>query len=254
MRFPRRLRWRRLIPRRRRLRRLRGEGKRGKKLNLTDEQAEDALSVLATLSLNADILGVLAGNGGLDVLGAFLLGKKNRRNLAALAAGFTVCGRIVAATPDLADTAKRLGLIENASAVVSMEHKRADLAMKWWARLDVYLVSAMLAPQTQTTNQQTADLGLRVWLANANASLRAHAAQAAAAEAEMDQRTGAPAKPRPPPLPDATTPLLLVLRIHRHAHADDERRARAARLLGWVSAVPGPLGEAVQKVIAYPAD
>ena len=102
---------------------------------------------------------------------------------------------------------------------------RADLAMKWWARLDVYLVSAMLAPQTQTTNQQTADLGLRVWLANANASLRAHAAPAAAAEAEMDQRTGAPAKPRPPPLPDATTPLLLVLRIHRHAHADDERRA-----------------------------
>ena len=49
-------------------------------------------------------------------------------------------------------------------------------------------------------------------------------------------------------------PIPQLLRIHRHAHADDERRARAARLLGWVSAVPGPLGEAVQKVIAYPAD
>ena len=112
------------------LRRLRGEGKKGKKVDLTDAQAEDALSVLATLSLNADILGVLAGNGGLDVLGAFLLGKRNRRNLAALAACFTVCGRIVTATPDLAGAARRLGLLENASAVVGMEHKRADLAMK----------------------------------------------------------------------------------------------------------------------------
>lgn len=112
------------------LRRLRGEGKKGKKLSLTDEQAEDALSVLATLSLNADILGVLSGNGGLDVLGAFLLDKKNRKNVSALAACFTVCARMVAATPDLSHTAKRLRLLDNASSVVSMEHKRADLPMK----------------------------------------------------------------------------------------------------------------------------
>ena len=89
------------------------------------------------------------------------------------------------------------------------------------------------------------------------AALKARSAEIEAAKAAgkpVPAAAGAPAKPRPPALPDATTPLLLVLRIHRHAHADDERRARAARLLGWVSAVPGPLGEAVQKIIAYPAD
>ena len=112
------------------LRRLRGEGKNGKKVKLTDEQAGDAMSVLATLSLNADILGVLSGNGGLEVLGSFVLDKANRDNLSALAACFTVCARIVAATPDLSDTATRLGLIENAVSIVSMEHKRADLPMK----------------------------------------------------------------------------------------------------------------------------
>ena len=112
------------------LRRLSGEGKNGKKLSLTDEQAEDALSVLSTLSLNANILGVLSGNGGLDVLGAFITDKKNRKNITALASCFTVCARIVVATPDLSDAALNMGLLENASNVVSMEHKRADLPMK----------------------------------------------------------------------------------------------------------------------------
>ena len=112
------------------LRRLSGEGKKGKKVTLTDNQSEDAMNVLATLSLNAYCLGVLAGNGGLNVLAAFCHNKSNRKNIGALAPTYLVCARMVGSTPHLATEAVQLGLIKSAAAALSPLHKRADLPMK----------------------------------------------------------------------------------------------------------------------------
>jgi len=112
------------------LRRLSGEGKKGKKIILTDEQSEDAMNVLQTLSLNAYCLGVLAGNGGLEVLATFCHDKVNRKNVAALSPCYYVCARMIGSTPHLAEEAVKLGLVKSAAAAVSPEHKRADLPMK----------------------------------------------------------------------------------------------------------------------------
>ena len=92
---------------------------------------------------------------------------------------------------------------------------RADHAVRWWARLDLYVGSALLGH---------AELGLRNWLAKANASLRAFPAGA-----EDDGL-------------DAPTPLLLLLRIRRHPRADAERRRRANQLMEWLSRAPPPVG------------
>lgn len=103
---------------------------------------------------------------------------------------------------------------------------RADLAVAWWARLDLYLASAFL---------MHAELGLRPWLANANASLRAYPAGLA------DDAL------------DAPTPLHLVLKLLRHPRADEERKERAARLLKWVCSAPEPVGAQVAAVVGAAA-
>jgi hypothetical protein len=96
---------------------------------------------------------------------------------------------------------------------------RADLAVRWWGRLDLYVGCALLGH---------AELGLRSWLAAANATLRAY-------PAEDGQ-------------PDAQTPLLLVLRLRRHPHADEERKWRATRLLEWLSKAPEPVGTIMREL------
>jgi len=112
------------------LKRLSGQGKKGKSISLTEDQSTDAMNVLSTLSLNAYCLGVLAGNGGLEVLSSFVHDKKNRKNVGAIAPCYQVCARMIGSTPHLAPAAVKLGLIVSAGAAISPLHKRADLPMK----------------------------------------------------------------------------------------------------------------------------
>jgi hypothetical protein len=112
------------------LKRLAGQGKKGKKITLTEEQAEDALNVLKTLSSNPQTLGVLAGNGGLAVLTSFVQSKSNRKNIGALTPCYYVLARMVGSTPELSNEAVSLGLVQSAADVVHPNHKRADLPFK----------------------------------------------------------------------------------------------------------------------------
>lgn len=102
---------------------------------------------------------------------------------------------------------------------------RSDLAVAWWARIDLYLASAMLLH---------AELGLRPWLQDGNTSLRAYPLN----DSQED------------PSPDSTTPLSLILRVQRHPRADDARRMRVAKLLGWLCGAPAPLGPHIAEVVA----
>ena len=112
------------------LKRLSGQGKKGKKITLTEEQAEDALNVLKTLSANPSTLGTLAGCGGLPVLATFVHAKANRKNINALAPCYYVMARMVGATPHLALEAVQLGLVQSAADIIHPDHKRAGLPLK----------------------------------------------------------------------------------------------------------------------------
>jgi hypothetical protein len=92
---------------------------------------------------------------------------------------------------------------------------RADLVVRFWERLEVYLGSAILGH---------AELGTRSWLAAADAHLRRD---------DAEEHTAS-----------ATTPLELLLSIAQHPSADVTRRARVAQLLAWLSRAPPPVGAA----------
>ena len=113
---------------------------------------------------------------------------------------------------------------------------RADLAVRWWSRLALYLGSAILGH---------AELGLRGWLATANASLRAHQVAtprtARGGGGGGGGRVGDSESRR-----DAPTPLALMLRIARHPLADDARRQRIAQVLEWLGAAPPPVGSMIE--------
>jgi hypothetical protein len=106
---------------------------------------------------------------------------------------------------------------------------RADLAVRWWARLHCYVGAALLGHP---------ELGTRRWLDAANASLRAYrggfvdaAADYVAVDARLATASAAAAQAEPELLLDAPSLAVLVLRIARHPHADDERRRRANALV-----------------------
>ena len=100
---------------------------------------------------------------------------------------------------------------------------RADLAVRHWERLDLYVASAVVG---------SADLGQQQWLATAAANLRARGAdggEPVAATASL-----APA-----------TPLALLLALARDPRADGQRRERLRQLFEWLSAAPAPAGPEV---------
>jgi hypothetical protein len=124
------------------LKRLSGLGKKGKSITLTEDQAEDALNVLKTLSANPSTLGVLAGNGGLPILSKFVQSKTNRKNIAALAPSYYVIARMVGTTPILSGEAVALGLCKSAADIVHPNHKRADLPLKRAAMAFLWAMAA----------------------------------------------------------------------------------------------------------------
>ena len=100
---------------------------------------------------------------------------------------------------------------------------RADLAVRHWERMDIYLASALLG---------AAELGQRRWLATAAASLRARGAEGGEAP---------PATSLAPP----STPLALLLALVKDPRADAVRRQRVRQVLEWLGAAPAPVGGAI---------
>ena len=100
---------------------------------------------------------------------------------------------------------------------------RADLVVRFWARLDSYLATLVLGH---------AELGQRGWLISAEANLRRAGADA---DADADAPPSA-----------AASPLALLQRIHAHPRADDERRKRIVNLLTWLARAPPPAGPAIE--------
>ena len=115
---------------------------------------------------------------------------------------------------------------------------RADLAVRWWSRLHLYVGSALLGH---------AELGLRRWLDEANASLRASSTQhvsggllggGGGGGGLLSGGTAADDE-----LFDAPNGAALALRISSHPHADAERQRRARALIdSLIQGAPAPVG------------
>ena len=162
----------------------------------------------------------------LAALGAELCAWARLGETLAAADGAIEALRLARQQPPRRRQPSRLGLASggqpHSGAPPQQAATRADLAVRWWARLDLYVGYALLGH---------AELGLRSWLAAANATLRAY--------------------PADDGQPDAKTPLLLVLRLRRHPHADAERKWRATRLLEWLSNAPEPVGPIMLELCAH---
>ena len=131
------------------------------------------------------------------------------------------------------------GTSADADADLSAQAARADLAVRWWSRLHLFLGSAMLGH---------AELGMRRWLDSANTSMRTYR------DSFIDgseQRKGAlqNAANAADLLLDAPNAVVLALRIRHHPRANDERKVRAARLVdALISSAPSPVGPAVAQL------
>ena len=136
-----------------------------------------------------------------------------------------------ATTPAGGDTIDRL----TAPAV------RADLAVRWWARLHLYVGSAMLGQ---------ASLGHQRWLDSANAILRAYRGGFIDQSSSNGAATGGPAE-LVDLHPDAPNAIVFALRIQRHPQADAERQRRAQQLLDTlIDAAPPLVSQAVAELAA----
>ena len=133
------------------------------------------------------------------------------------------------------------GSSADVDAALSAPAARADLAVRWWQRLHLYLGSAMLGH---------AELGMRRWLDSANSSMRAYRGSIID---ESEQRKGGlkDAAAAADLLLDAPNAVVLALRIQHHPRANDERKVRAARLIeALISSAPAPVGPAVAQLAA----